>query len=241
MCVVDTVCDCDKLIVMMRAGISDDRGASERGDGKQHHMSGANPLRARKLRECTRSFTYLRGSTRTVLVLPTITLIPTSIIVFRMLPAYNIIRGGAHLLNSTNIPAVAFVLTLFFAPAYQAQQCNPFSFCPPVSRFPYAYRVACPRPQRPQNSPFNHFIIQEPLSEIDRGAQRQTHIEAIEVQREARRQAHRQRQHRQRALRANFAVNQTEQGWQIDGETQGFDQENISIEVTDEHTLKHTC
>ncbi|KAH4597767.1 hypothetical protein HBI52_238380 [Parastagonospora nodorum] len=225
MCVVDTVCDCDKLIVMMRAGISDDRGASERGDGKQHHMSGANPLRARKLRECTRSFTYLRGSTRTVLVLPTITLIPTSIIVFRI----------------TNIPAVAFVLTLFFAPAYQAQQCNPFSFCPPVSRFPYAYRVACPRPQRPQNSPFNHFIIQEPLSEIDRGAQRQTHIEAIEVQREARRQAHRQRQHRQRALRANFAVNQTEQGWQIDGETQGFDQENISIEVTDEHTLKHTC
>ncbi|KAH3938916.1 hypothetical protein HBH53_243740 [Parastagonospora nodorum] len=216
MCVVDTVCDCDKLIVMMRAGISDDRGASERGDGKQHHMSGANPLRARKLRECTRSFTYLRGSTRTVLVLPTITLVPTS------------------------IPAVAFVLTPFFAPAYQAQQCNPFSFCPPVSRFPYAYRVACPRPQRPQNSPFNHFIIQEPLSEIDRGAQRQTHIEAIEVQREARRQAHRQRQHRQRALRANFAVNQTEQGWQIDGETQGFDQENISIEVTDEHTLKHT-
>ncbi|KAH5213531.1 hypothetical protein HBI62_187570 [Parastagonospora nodorum] len=184
MCVVDTVCDCDKLIVMMRAGISDDRGASERGDGKQHHM-----------------------------ILPTITLIPT----------------------------IAFVLTLFFAPAYQAQQCNPFSFCPPVSRFPYAYRVACPRPQRPQNSPFNHFIIQEPLSEIDRGAQRQTHIEAIEVQREARRQAHRQRQHRQRALRANFAVNQTEQGWQIDGETQGFDQENISIEVTDEHTLKHTC
>jgi hypothetical protein len=46
--------------------MSDDRGASERGDGKQHHMSGANPLRARKLRECARSFTYLRGSTRTI-------------------------------------------------------------------------------------------------------------------------------------------------------------------------------
>jgi hypothetical protein len=46
---VDTVCDCDKLIVMTRAGISDDRGAAERGDAKQHHMSGAEPLRARKL------------------------------------------------------------------------------------------------------------------------------------------------------------------------------------------------
>jgi hypothetical protein len=49
MCVVDTVCDCDKLIVMTRAGMLDDRGASEREDGKQHHMSGANLLRARKL------------------------------------------------------------------------------------------------------------------------------------------------------------------------------------------------
>jgi hypothetical protein len=50
MCVVDTVCDCDKLIVTMRAGMPDDRGACERGEGKQHHMSGANPLRARKHR-----------------------------------------------------------------------------------------------------------------------------------------------------------------------------------------------
>jgi hypothetical protein len=49
MYVVDTVCDCDKLIVMTRAGMSDDGGASERGDGKQHHMSGANPLRLASL------------------------------------------------------------------------------------------------------------------------------------------------------------------------------------------------
>jgi HSP20 family molecular chaperone IbpA len=135
---------------------------------------------------------------------------------------------------------MAFVLTPRFAPAYQAQQCNPFGLCAPVSRSPYAYRVARPRPQRPQYSSFNHFFSQvdELLSEIDREAQRQAQIKAIEAQREAQHQAHRQRQQRKRALRANFAVSQIEQGWQVDGEIQGFDQENISIEVTDEHTLK---
>jgi hypothetical protein len=47
MCVVDTVCDCDKLIVMTRAGMSDDRGVA--------------------LTLCVRgSFTYLRDSTRTI-------------------------------------------------------------------------------------------------------------------------------------------------------------------------------
>ena len=56
--------------------------------------------------------------------------------------------------------------------------------------------------------------------------------------REAQREAHRQRQQRKRALRARFGVNQTEQGWQVDGDFQGFEQENISIEITDEHTLK---
>jgi len=131
---------------------------------------------------------------------------------------------------------MAFVLTPRLAPAYQAQQCNPFGLCAPVSRSPYAYRVARPRPQRPQYSSFNHFFdqVDELLSEIDREAQRQEQIKAIEAQREA----HRQRQQRKRALRANFAVNQTQQGWQIDGDIQGFDQENISIEISDEHTLK---
>jgi HSP20 family molecular chaperone IbpA len=75
------------------------------------------------------------------------------------------------------------------------------------------------------------------LSEIDREAQRQAHLEA---QREAQREACRQRQARKRALRAKFAVNQTEQGWQVDGDIQGFNQENINIEITDEHTLKIT-
>jgi HSP20 family molecular chaperone IbpA len=132
---------------------------------------------------------------------------------------------------------MAFVLTPRFAPAYQAPQCSPFGFCAPVSRPAYPYRVARPHPQRPQYSSFNHFFSQvdDLLSEIDREAQRQAQLEA---QREALREAHRQRQQRKRALRAQFAVNENEQGWQIDGEFQGFDQENISIEVTDEHTLK---
>jgi HSP20 family molecular chaperone IbpA len=128
---------------------------------------------------------------------------------------------------------MAFVLTPRFAPAYQVPQCNPFGFCAPVSRPTYAYRVARPRPQRPQYSSFSQFFgqVDELLSEIEREAQRQAHLEA-------QREAHRQRQQRKRALRAKFAVNQTEQGWQVDGEIQGFDQENISIEITDEHTLK---
>lgn len=41
-------------------------------------------------------------------------------------------------------------------------------------------------------------------------------------------------------MRARFAVNQTEQGWQVDGDILGFNQENINIELTDEHTLKIT-
>jgi HSP20 family molecular chaperone IbpA len=124
-----------------------------------------------------------------------------------------------------------------FAPAYQAQ-CNPFG-CAPVSRPGYTYRIARPRPQRPQYSSFNHFFSQvdELLTEIDREAQRQAQLEAhLEAQREA----HRQRQQRKRALRAQFAVKQTEQGWQVDGDIQGFEQENISIEIMDENTLKIT-
>jgi HSP20 family molecular chaperone IbpA len=132
---------------------------------------------------------------------------------------------------------MAFILTPRFAPAYQAQ-CNPFG-CAPVSRPGYAYRIARPRPQRPQYSSFNHFFSQvdELLTEIDREAQRQAQLEAhLEAQREA----HRQRQQRKRALRAKFAVNQTEQGWQVDGDIQGFEQENISIEIMNENTLKIT-
>jgi len=136
---------------------------------------------------------------------------------------------------------MAYILTPRFAPAYQAPQCNPFGFCTPASRPTYAYRVARPRPQRQQYSSFNHFFgqVDELLSEIDREAQRQAHVETQrQAHLEAQREAHRQRQQRKRALRAKFAVNQTEQGWQVDGDIQGFDQENISIEVIDENTLK---
>jgi len=136
---------------------------------------------------------------------------------------------------------MAYILTPRFAPAYQAPQCNPFGFCAPVSRPAYSYRVARPRPQRPQYSSFNHFFgqVDELLSEIDREVQREAQVEAQrQAHLEAQREAHRQRQQRKRALRARFGVNQIAQGWQIEGDIQGFNQENISIEITDENTLK---
>jgi HSP20 family molecular chaperone IbpA len=132
---------------------------------------------------------------------------------------------------------MAFVLTPRFAPAYQAPQCNLFGFCAPESRLTHGYRVSRPQPRRPQYSPFALFSqVDELLSEIDREAQRQAQREAhLEAQREA----HRQRQlQRKRALRAKFEVSQNEKGWQVDGDIQGFTQENISIEVTNENTLK---
>jgi HSP20 family molecular chaperone IbpA len=133
---------------------------------------------------------------------------------------------------------MAFILTPRMAPAYEASQCNPFGFCAPVSRPSYGYRVSRPQPRRPQYSPYNNFFSQvgELLTEIDREAQRQAQIEA---HREALREAYRQRQlQRKRALRAEFKVNQVEQGWQVDGDIQGFEQDNINIEVIDEQTLK---
>lgn len=135
---------------------------------------------------------------------------------------------------------MAFVLTPSFAPVYHTPQHNPFGFCAPAARSPYGYRVHRAQPRRPQYSPYGNFFSQvnDLLSEIDREAQRQAQLEA---HREAQREAHRQRQQqRKRALRAKFGVNSTEQGWQVEGDIQGFDSENISIEVTDEHTLKIT-
>ncbi|KAF3044805.1 hypothetical protein E8E12_010757 [Didymella heteroderae] len=173
---------------------------------------------------------------------------------------------------------MAYILTPRFAQAYQAPECNPFSFCAPSSRPTYVYRAA-QRPQpEPRRSPFASFFsqIEDLVSEIDRESQRQAQIEAQrEVQREAQRvaqiqaqreaykahieaqraayrqrqaeieahiaaqrEAHRQRQLRKRAMRAQFAVSQNEQGWQVDAQVPGFQQENISIEVTDGNTLK---
>jgi HSP20 family molecular chaperone IbpA len=138
---------------------------------------------------------------------------------------------------------MAFVLTPRFAPAYQASPCNPFGFGAPAPSPAYAYRIARPRPQRPQYASFNHFFnqVDELLSEIDHENQRQAQLEAQrEALREAHIKAHRQRKLRKLVLRAQFSVNQTEQGWQVEGETQGFDQENFNIEIADEYTLKVT-
>lgn len=135
---------------------------------------------------------------------------------------------------------MAYILTPHFVPAYQAPQCNPFGFCAPVSRPSYAYRtVPRPEPRHPAYSPYNNLFSQvdELLGEIDQEAQRQAHLQA---QLEAHREAHRQRQQRKRALRAKFAVTPNEQGWQVDAEITGFEQENINIELTDENTLKIT-
>lgn len=136
---------------------------------------------------------------------------------------------------------MAFVLTPRFAPTYQAPQCSPFGFCAPTSRPAYSYRVARPRTQRPQYSSFNHFFgqVDELLSEIEREAQHQAQLEAErQAHIEAQREAHHQRQRRKRALRARFGVSQTEQGWRVESEIRGFDHDNISIEITDENTLR---
>ncbi|OAL48513.1 HSP20-like chaperone [Pyrenochaeta sp. DS3sAY3a] len=130
---------------------------------------------------------------------------------------------------------MAFVITPRFTPVYQVSRCHPLNSCGRTSQPTHAYRISRPQPRHPQYSSFNHFFgqVDELLSEIDHEAQR---LAQLKVQREA----HRERQQRKRALRAEFSVNQDQQGWLINGDIQGFDQENISIEVTDEHTLKIT-
>jgi len=59
-----------------------------------------------------------------------------------------------------------------------------------------------------------------------------------EIDREARRAIHQQRQQRKRAIRARFDVRERKEVYEVEGEVPGFEQENISIEVTDEYTLK---
>lgn len=73
--------------------------------------------------------------------------------------------------------------------------------------------------------------------EAQRAAHRQRQAE-IEAHIAAQREVHRQRQLRKHALRAQFAVSQNDQGWQVDAEIPNFQQDNVSIEVTDENTLK---
>ncbi|KAF1960016.1 HSP20-like chaperone [Byssothecium circinans] len=112
---------------------------------------------------------------------------------------------------------MAFFLTPRFTPAYQ--QCNPWSCAP--ARPQYAYR----RVSRPSFPDFVPFLSQvdELLSELDR---------------EARREAHRQRQQRKRIFRAHFNVHENNEGYQVNGEVPGFEQDNFEIEVTDANTLR---
>jgi HSP20 family molecular chaperone IbpA len=108
---------------------------------------------------------------------------------------------------------MAFFLTPRFVP--QTAHCGP-SFCAPrpVQR--------APEPAVPSFVPFLNQV-EELLAEVER---------------EARRVAHAQRQQRKRIFRARFDVRENGSGYEVEGELPGFEQENISIEVTDEHTLK---
>lgn len=115
---------------------------------------------------------------------------------------------------------MAFFLTPRFAPAYTAPQCNPWGCSP---RPAHTIR----RVSRPAFPSFVPFLSQvdELLTELDR---------------EARREAHRQRQLRKRIARAHFNVHEVKDGYQVDGEIAGFQQEHIDIEVTDDNTLRVT-
>ena len=109
---------------------------------------------------------------------------------------------------------MAFFLTPRFVPA---QQCGPFACAPsrPIYRRPAPAAV-------PSFVPFLSQV-EELLGEIDREARRAAHIE---------------RQQRKRIFRARFDVRENNNGYEVEGELPGFEQENINIEVTDEYTLK---
>lgn len=115
---------------------------------------------------------------------------------------------------------MAFFLTPRFAPAYTSPQCNPWACSPRPAQAPRHV-------SRPDFTSFAPFLSQvdELLSKIDR---------------EARREAHRQRQQRKRIARAHFNVHENNGGYQVDGEIAGFQQDHIEIEVTDDNTLKVT-
>lgn len=116
---------------------------------------------------------------------------------------------------------MAFFLTPRFAPAYQQQTCNPFSF---YSTPRPTYRRVVARPTVPSFIPFLSQV-DELLTELDREARRAQHI---------------QRQQRKRAFRARFEVQENNEGYEVQGELAGFEQQHIQIEVTDEKTLRVT-
>ncbi|KAJ4357818.1 uncharacterized protein N0V89_002394 [Didymosphaeria variabile] len=118
---------------------------------------------------------------------------------------------------------MAFFLTPRFAPAYTAQQCNPWACAP---RPQHSYRRAT-RPSFPSFAPFLSEV-DELMSALDEETRREA----------ARREALRQRQQRKRIVRAHFNVHENQGGYQVDAEIPGFEQEHIEIEVTDDNTLR---
>ena len=126
-------------------------------------------------------------------------------------------------------------MAFFITPSYQTSHFGPFGLGGPAYRPVHRYRGICSQPRRPQSSSFGQFFDQmgELLGEIDQQAHHQAQLEA-------QRQLRCQRQQRKRALRAQFAVSQTELGWQVEGQFQGFEQQNLNIEATSEYTLRIT-
>ncbi|KAF2466852.1 HSP20-like chaperone [Lindgomyces ingoldianus] len=114
---------------------------------------------------------------------------------------------------------MAFFLTPRFSPSTN-NTCNPFtSNCAPVLRPIFRQRVS--RPAFPSFVPF--------LSQVDELL--------TELDREARRAAHQARQQRKQAFRARFDVREKKEGYEVEGEVPGFEQENIEVQVSDEYTL----
>lgn len=109
--------------------------------------------------------------------------------------------------------AAFFMPHVALAPAYH---------CGPARGYhhrPAPQRRYSPAP-RPSFNPFLSFL-DDALSELSRDAQRQAQLEK-----------------QQRTFRARFDVQETNEGYQVEGEVPGFVQDNIEIEISDENTLK---
>jgi len=111
---------------------------------------------------------------------------------------------------------MAFFLTPRFVPA---QQCSPFACAPsrPIYRRPAPAAV-------PSFVPFLSQV-EELLGEIGR---------------EARRAAHIQRQQRKRIFRARFDVRENNDGYEVEGELPGFEQENIGATLAEPEADEHS-
>ena len=126
---------------------------------------------------------------------------------------------------------MAFFLTPRFAPAYTAQQCNPWACAP---RQQHSYRRVI-RPAFPSLGSFTPYLNN--VDELVSALEQEAHHEAARRE-AARREAHRQREQRKRIVRAHFNVHENPESYQVDAELPYFQQEHIEIEVTDDNTLK---